>query len=69
MADFTFPKVPFPSVFPQIGRKGTYHVAADRAGAGGVELLGFCLQIFVHYLNRLLIILIHNQETSFKLSE
>jgi hypothetical protein len=64
VADFTFPKVPFPSVFPQIGREDTNHVAADCARAGGVELLSFCLHIFVHYLNRLLIILIHIRETA-----
>jgi len=67
VADFTFPKVPFPSVFPQIGREGTDHVTADCAGSCGVELLSFCLEIFVHYLNRLLIILIQSQETNTKI--
>lgn len=67
VADLTFPKVPFPNVFPQIGRRRTNHIAPYRAGPRGVQFLSFSLQIFVHYLNRLIIILIHIQETSFQI--
>lgn len=65
VADLTFPKVPFPNVFPQIGWRSTNHIAAYCASPGRVQFLSFSLEIFVHYPNRLIIILIHKSGNTF----